>query len=40
MVRVQQGKGGKDRYTILSQTALECLRQYWRAYRPKEWLLE
>ena len=31
MVRVQQGKGGKDRYTILSQTALECLRQYWRA---------
>jgi site-specific recombinase XerD len=40
MVRVQQGKGGKDRYTILSKTALECLRQYWRAYRPKEWLFE
>ena len=40
MVRVQQGKGGKDRYTILSQTALECLRQYWRQYRPKEWLFE
>ena len=40
MVRVQQGKGGKDRYTILSQTALECLRQYWRSYRPKEWLFE
>jgi len=40
MVRVQQGKGYKDRYTILSQTALECLRQYWRAYRPKEWLFE
>jgi len=40
MVRVQQGKGGKDRYTILSQTALECLRQYWRAYRPKDWLFE
>ena len=40
MVRVQQGKGGKDRYTILSQTALECLRQYWRAYRPTEWLFE
>jgi integrase/recombinase XerD len=40
MVRVQQGKGGKDRYSILSQTALECLRQYWRAYRPKEWLFE
>jgi len=40
MVRVQQGKGGKDRYSILSQTALECLRQYWRKYRPKEWLFE
>jgi integrase/recombinase XerD len=40
MVRIQQGKGGKDRYTILSKTALECLRQYWRAYRPKEWLFE
>jgi integrase/recombinase XerD len=40
MVRVQQGKGGKDRYSILSKTALECLRQYWRAYRPKDWLFE
>lgn len=40
MVWVQQGKGGKDRYTILSQTALECLRQYWRKYHPKEWLFE
>jgi site-specific recombinase XerD len=40
MVRVQQGKGGKDRYTILSKTALECLRQYWRQYRPKDWLFE
>jgi len=40
MVWVQQGKGGKDRYTILSQTALECLRQYWREYHPKEWLFE
>jgi integrase/recombinase XerD len=40
MVRVQQGKGGKDRYTILSKTALECLREYWRAYRPKDWLFE
>ena len=40
MVWVQQGKGGKDRYTILSQTALECLRQYWRQYHPEEWLFE
>ena len=40
MVRVEQGKRNKDRYTILSQRALECLRQYWRQYRPKEWLFE
>ena len=40
MVRIDQGKGRKDRYSILSQTALECLRQYWREYRPKEWLFQ
>lgn len=40
MVRVQQGKGRKDRYSLLSQTALEVLRQYWRQYRPKDWLFE
>ena len=40
MVRVQQGKGMKDRYSILSQTTLELLRRYWRQYRPKEWLFE
>jgi integrase/recombinase XerD len=40
MVRVEQGKRNKDRYTILSQTALDCLRRYWREYRPKEWLFE
>jgi integrase/recombinase XerD len=31
MVRVQQGKGGKDRYSILCKTALECLREYYRS---------
>lgn len=40
MVYIRLGKGGKDRYSILSQTALDCLRQYWREYRPKEWLFE
>jgi integrase/recombinase XerD len=40
MVRVRQGKGGKDRYSILSQRALEQLRQYWQNYRPREWLFE
>jgi site-specific recombinase XerD len=38
MVRITQGKGGKDRYSILSQTTLEHLRQYWKKYRPQEWL--
>ncbi len=40
MVRINQGKGGQDRYSILSQTALEHLRQYWRKYRPQEWLFK
>jgi len=38
MVRVEDGKGEKDRYTILSHSGLELLRQYWREYRPTEWL--
>lgn len=38
MVRVEQGKGHKDRYTVLSQAALDLLRNYWIAYRPGTWL--
>lgn len=34
-VFVSAGKGNKDRYTILSDTALRNLRDYWRAYRPQ-----
>ena len=37
-LRVKQGKGGKDRYTILSQNLLGELRQYWKRYRPSIWL--
>jgi site-specific recombinase XerD len=37
-ILVYQGKGNIDRYTLLSKTHLEILRQYWRQYRPKEWL--
>jgi site-specific recombinase XerD len=37
-LRVEQGKGGKDRYTLLSPRLLEELRAYWRAYRPAVWL--
>jgi integrase/recombinase XerD len=38
MIRVEQGKGRKDRYTILSPWLLEELRGYWRVERPREWL--
>lgn len=37
---IRSGKGNKDRYTILPQETLEALRNYWRMYRPKEWLFE
>ncbi|MFZ5354837.1 MAG: tyrosine-type recombinase/integrase [Bacillota bacterium] len=38
MIHIVQGKGKKDRYTLLSQTSLEILRQYVKKYRPDEWL--
>ena len=37
-IRVKQGKGGKDRYAVLSQKLLVELRQYWKRYRPSIWL--
>lgn len=40
LIRVDQGKGHKDRYTLLSPRLLEELRAYWRAYRPQTWLFE
>jgi integrase/recombinase XerD len=38
LIRVQQGKGAKDRYTVLSQRLLLLLREYWKRQRPAEWL--
>lgn len=32
---VEDGKGGKDRYTLLSETCLDVLREYWKKYRPE-----
>lgn len=37
-IRIEQGKGAKDRYTVLSSRLLEHLRQYWRASHPRPWL--
>ena len=37
-IRVEQGKGARDRYTLLSPRLLEELRAYWRAARPQPWL--
>jgi integrase/recombinase XerD len=38
MIRIEQGKGHKDRYVQLSPRLLELLRAYWRKERPREWL--
>jgi integrase/recombinase XerD len=37
-IKVRQGKGRKDRYTLLSGHVLERLREYWRSSHPKLWL--
>ena len=38
VIRVEQGKGRKDRYVMLSPYLLDLLREWWRAARPKGWL--
>lgn len=38
LLRVEQGKGAKDRYVVISETLLTHLRRYWQAYRPALWL--
>ena len=38
MVRIEQAKGAKDRYSILSPRLLGKLRSYWLKYRPTSWL--
>lgn len=37
-IRVEQGKGRKDRYTLLSPRLLQELRDYWQCFRPEHWL--
>ena len=38
VIRVEEGKGRKDRYVMLSPRLLDILRDYWKATRPKDWL--
>lgn len=37
-ILIHNGKGGKDRYALLSLSNLKILREYWKSYHPKEWL--
>jgi len=37
-IRIRQGKGNKDRYTLLAHRTLETLRSYWKRYHPVDWL--
>ena len=38
LIRIEQGKGGKDRYVMLSPQLLRILRAYWRLAHPGRWL--
>ena len=38
VLHIQQGKGWRDRYGPLSPKLLETLREYWRLYKPADWL--
>jgi integrase/recombinase XerD len=38
VLRIDQGKGNKDRYVMLSPRLLDALREYWRVVRPKTWM--
>jgi len=39
-IRVEQSKGKKDRYTLLSQKNLKMLREYIKVYKPHHYLFE
>jgi len=38
LIHVRQGKGQKDRVIKLASHLLTVLREYWKKYRPKDWL--
>ena len=37
-ILIRSGKGDRDRYALLPEKTLTVLREYWREYRPTEWL--
>jgi site-specific recombinase XerD len=37
-IRIRAGKGGKERFVMLSFALLDTLREYFREYRPEQWL--
>jgi integrase/recombinase XerD len=37
-IRIRDGKGGKERYVVLSKTLLAVLREYFLKFRPQRWL--
>ena len=39
-LRITQGKGGRDRFAVLSKRALVLLRKYYRTAKPRRWLFE
>ncbi len=39
-IHIRQGKGQKDRYTILASSTLHLLREYYNSYKPAVWLFE
>ena len=40
IIIIKEGKGKKDRYSLLSEKLLLYLRQYYKEYKPKKWLFE
>ena len=38
LIHIRQGKRSKDRYTLLSEMALEVVRIYFKKYGPEQWL--
>ncbi|MDO7135333.1 site-specific tyrosine recombinase/integron integrase [Algibacter lectus] len=40
VIRVEQAKGNKDRYTVLNKSVLEDLRKYFKIYKPETYLFE